>query len=123
MDIIGPRITNINNYAYLIECALKELTPDAKYSLVGAGTAFTDVTINWLDTVITEPTTVAIEASIVGIQSNYADNLYLYNRKDNFPPLEDFAYAYWSQVSVGDSGPMNEYLAAADAVAVLYPSP
>jgi hypothetical protein len=99
---------------HLVAEALSSLRPLSQYA-VGS-----DGSINWIDTVQTQPTQSQIDAEIVRLQVQYDALEYARKRQPEYPPLTDLADALYHQ-SKGDETKLTAYLAKCEAVKQKYP--
>ena len=100
--------------AHLIGEALSSLRPLSLY------TVFLDGSINWIDTVQTQPTQSEIDAEIIRLALVYNTQEYARKREFEYPPLTDLADALYHQ-SKGDETKLTAYLAKCEAVKQKYP--
>jgi len=95
--------------------ALLSLRPGAEFVLRGD-------TLEWLDSVQTEPSEAEIQAELTRLQADYAATQYQRDRQPEYPSLADLADAlYWS--NQGDNTKLDAYYAACAAVKAKYPKP
>ena len=99
---------------HLVAEALSSLRPLSLYT-VGS-----DGSINWIDTVQTQPTQSEIDAEIIRLKAVYNANEYARKRVSEYPPLTDLADALYHQ-SKGDETKLTAYLAKVEAVKQKYP--
>ena len=97
---------------HLVAEALSSLRPLSQYA-VGS-----DGSINWIDTVQTQPTQSEIDAEIIRLQSQYDTNEYQRKRAAEYPPIGDQLDALWKG---GDAAA--EMLTKVQAVKTKYPKP
>ena len=99
--------------AHLIAEALSSLRPLSLYT-VGS-----DESINWIDTVQTQPTQSEIDAEIIRLASVYNTQEYARKREFEYPPVSD----YLDCVVKGNQAQIDAYIAACQAVKSKYPKP
>ena len=97
---------------HLVAEVLSSLRPLSQYA-VGS-----DGSINWIDTVQTQPTQSEIDAEIIRLQSQYDTNEYQRKRAAEYPPIGDQLDALWKG---GDAAA--EMLTKVQAVKTKYPKP
>jgi len=97
--------------AHLIAEALSSLRPLSLYT-VGS-----DESINWIDTVQTQPTQSEINAEIIRLASVYNTQEYARKREFEYPPVSD----YLDGVVKGNQAQIDAYIAACQAVKAKYP--
>jgi hypothetical protein len=95
---------------HLVAEALSSLRPLSQYA-VGS-----DGSINWIDTVQTQPTQSEIDAEIIRLASVYNAQEYARKREFEYPPIGDQLDALWKG---GDAA--TEMLAKVQAVKTKYP--
>jgi hypothetical protein len=99
-----------------IPTALQSLRPGAQWVLRGA----TVDDLEWIDTDQTQPTEQEIADEIGRLQQEFDQTEYQRKRKNQYPPITDFADAmYWA--SRGDNSRLEAYYAACAAVKAQYP--
>ena len=98
--------------AHLIAEALSSLRPLSQYA-VGS-----DGSINWIDTVQTQPTQLEIDTEIIRLASVYNAQEYARKRAAEYPPIGDQLDALWKG---GDAAA--EMLTKVQAVKTKYPKP
>lgn len=95
--------------------AIRSLRPGAECILRGD-------TLEWLDSVQTEPSEAEIQAELARLQADYAAKQYQRDRQPEYPSVADLADAlYWS--NQGDNTKLDAYYAACAAVKAKYPKP
>lgn len=103
-----------------VENALHALAPGQSWS-VRYGAADDEYEIDWMGDG-SRPTDEEIAAEIERLQAAWDDREYITLRKAAYPPLADFADAYFWQQQ-GDDTKMQLYLARIDEVKARYPKP
>ena len=98
---------------HLIAQALSSLRPLSLYT-VGS-----DESINWIDTVQTQPTQSEIDAEIIRLASVYNTQEYARKREFEYPPVSD----YLDGVVKGNQAQIDKYIADCLAVKTKYPKP
>jgi hypothetical protein len=101
-------ITKLRSHA--IAEALSSLRPLSHYT-VGS-----DESINWIDTVQTQPTQAEIETEIIRLQAEYTNKEYQRNRAAEYPTIGDQLDAIWKGGTAA-----TEMLALVQAVKNKYP--
>jgi hypothetical protein len=77
-------------------------------------------TLDWIDKVQTKPTKEEVEEALSVLNENQLDPKIAGKRLSSYPPLADFADAYyWAQK--GDNSKMEEYLKKIEEVKNKYP--
>ena len=99
--------------AHLIAEAISSLRPLSLY------TVFLDGSINWIDTVQTQPTQSEIDTEIIRLASVYTAQEYARKREFEYPPVSD----YLDGVVKGNQAQIDAYIAACQAVKAKYPKP
>ena len=99
----------------MIEIAITNLSPSAKWRLEGADYA----NIEWLSSNIQKPTKEALDAEIARLQAEYDAKEYQRNRAKEYPSITD----YLDGVVKGDQAQINKYIADCMAVKEKYPKP
>jgi tRNA A37 N6-isopentenylltransferase MiaA len=99
----------------MIEIAITNLSPNAKWRLEGADYA----NIEWLSSNIQKPTKEALDAEIARLQAEYDAKEYQRNRAKEYPSITD----YLDGVVKGDQAQINKYIADCMAVKEKYPKP
>ena len=95
--------------------AILSLRPGAEFVLRGD-------TLEWFDSVQTEPSEAEIQAELTRLQADYTAKQYQRDRQPEYPSLADLADAlYWS--NQGDNTKLDAYYAACAAVKAKYPKP
>ena len=97
---------------HLVAEALSSLRPLSQYA-VGS-----DGSINWIDTVQTQPTQSEIDTEIIRLASVYNAQEYARKREFEYPPIGDQLDALWKG---GDAAA--EMLTKVQAVKTKYPKP
>lgn len=101
-----------------INAALAKLCPNGRWTTAGDDISYDDVA--WLTDEYEMPSREAVEAAAAEAAAQDAATQYQRARKPEYPPLADFADAYyWAQN--GDDTKMQAYLAAVEAVKLKYP--
>ena len=98
----------------MIEIAIANLSPNAKWRLEGADYA----NVEWLSNDIQKPTKTEIDAEIARLQSEYDAKEYQRKRVKEYPTIGDQLDALWKG---GDAAA--EMLAKVQAVKTKYPKP
>jgi hypothetical protein len=75
----------------MIEIAITNLSPNAKWRLEGADYA----NIEWLSNDIPKPTKEALDAEVIRLQAEAAANAYKAQRAKEYPPIGDQLDALW----------------------------
>jgi hypothetical protein len=104
-----------------IENALHNLRPGAEWSVV-YGATDDEYEIHWTDRFASRPSDEEIAAEIERLASAWADREYITKRRAEYPPLADFADAYFWQQQ-GDDTKMRAYMNRIDAIKARYPKP
>jgi hypothetical protein len=98
--------------------ALAQLCPHGRWALSGDDLEYEDIV--WLTDEYAMPGKDAVEAAVLVAAEQAAAAEYRRLRKPEYPPLVDFADAYyWAQN--GDDTKMQAYLAAVSAVKAAHP--
>lgn len=101
---------------YKVSDAIRFLRPLAEF---GVNNEDYD-TLNWMDKEQSRPTKEEVEEALLFLNKDQLDPKIAGNRLSSYPPLADFADAYyWAQK--GDNTKMNEYIAKCDTVKEKYP--
>jgi hypothetical protein len=104
-----------------VENALHRLCPGVSWS-VEYGATDDEYQIIWPSDVVDPPSDEAISAEIAALAAAWADREYITQRVLDYPPLADFADAfYWQQQ--GDDTKMTAYLKRIEAVKQRHPKP
>ena len=98
---------------HLVAEALSSLRPLSQYAIGSDGS------INWIDTVQTQPTQSQIDAEITRLASIYTAQEYARKRAPEYPPYTD----YLDGVVKGNQAQIDAYIAACQAVKTKYPKP
>lgn len=103
-----------------VENALHNLSPGAEWA-IRYGATDDEYEIDWRSAT-TQPSDEDIAKEIARLQQIWDDRQYITLRREAYPPLADFADAfYWQQQ--GDDSKMTAYLAKIEAVKIKYPKP
>ena len=98
---------------HLVAEALSSLRPLSQYA-VGS-----DGSINWIDTVQTQPTQSQIDAEIIRLASVY--NAQEYQRLRQYPPLGDQLDMLWHAIDNGTLNKTSDFYTAIKAVKDAHP--
>jgi len=99
----------------MIEIAITNLSPNAKWRLEGADYA----NIEWLSNDIPKPTKEELDAEIARLQAEALANAYKYARAKEYPPMTD----YLDAIVKNDQAQIDKYIADCLAVKAKYPKP
>lgn len=104
-----------------IENALHAIAPGANWS-VRYGETDQEYEIIWLDEKQNKPTETQISQKLEELSNSWEASLYAVKRKDEYPPLSEFADAFYWHLQ-GDDTKMSEYQEKVAAVKEKYPKP
>ena len=98
--------------------ALLSLYPSAVWKVINDPSDYKNVI--WEDEDIAKPSESVLRSEMMRLQVIQDSELYRFRREPEYPPLSDFADAYyWAQK--GDNTKMNEYVTKCDAVKEKFP--
>ena len=97
----------------MIEIAITNLSPSAKWRLEGADYA----NIEWLSNDIQKPTKEELDAEIARLQAEASANAYKTKRASEYPPMTD----YLDAIVKNDQAQIDKYIADCLAVKQRFP--